>query len=179
MLLFVIDEVFNRPVVWTVTLHCLFVLVHHVQLFCVLKFPDLLFQQILKLSTNFWTLHVSNIRVYKPLCSGGRIDYLLLIEYQWTQIHWILIGLNWTEHTYGLSVDISPAFDILFISLLFFSFLHVMPQILLKGYCWTIYIYTHTHIHSRVCVCVSDANGHKSNVLHIVMFLCQLCREIF
>lgn len=83
--------------------------VQHWRLFSVLKFPHLLFQQILIFSTNFWSLHVSNIRVFKPLCSCGRIDYLLLIEYQWTQTHRILIGLNWTD-TYGLSMDISPAF---------------------------------------------------------------------
>lgn len=113
-------------------------LVYHVQLWCLFfffPFPHLLFQQILVFSTNFWSLHVSNIRVFKPLCSCGRIDYLLSI---WVSMNSNPSNLNRAKldwHLWTFNGHLACLCIFLFILLL----------------------------------CVSDANGHRSNVFHIVM----------
>lgn len=109
MSLFVIDEkcFLNRPVVWTLTLHSSWS-----TLMSIFPFSSFLtcFSNRYWYSAQISDLCMSAISESSNLCVPVEgLIYLLLIEYQWTQTHRILIGLNWTD-TYGLSMDISPAF---------------------------------------------------------------------
>ncbi len=97
----------------------------------------------------------SNIRVWKSVFLWK--DWL----YQSTQTHQILIGLHWTQHTYGLSTDISPAF-------VYFSFLCLFTgdaSDFIEGHCWT-------YICAPLCQMLMD-----SNQMYFTLSCCSYCKK--